>query len=231
MIVKLLFFASVRERIGLSEECLELPEGSTVDDVRRRLAQIHPDLEPLLNACRFSVDSEYANLQQGLRDKSEIGVIPPVSGGSPKNVVYAKIVRSPIDMQSLSSKVADHSHGAGLTFAGTVRADGGGAKAVRHIIYEGYEPMAGQTLYRIAEKAAERHGAAVAVEHRLGCLKVGEISIGIAVATAHRAAGFLALREMIEEIKKDLPIWKKEEFSDGTAGWLGIAQGAHPAED
>lgn len=156
---------------------------------------------------------------QALVDGAQVCVIPPVSGGAGGEAVHVKIVRSPIDMYGLISRVAGGLCGACLTFAGTVREDDRSGRKVVRIEYEGYEPMAEKVLRKIAAEAAARHAARVAVEHRLGTLAVGETSIGIAVASAHRAEGFEALRDIIEAVKRDLPIWKKEEFSDGTSEW------------
>ena len=224
MIVRILFFASVRERIGKSDLRLELPDGSTVSHLQERLSHDHPSLSNLLPVCRFSINSEYAELDQRLPNEAEIGIIPPVSGGAgetgPGEVLHAAIVRDPIDLKALTSKVYSPECGASLNFAGMVRADKEAGRDVQQIIYEGYEKMAEIALREIAQAAARKHQARVAVEHRLGCLKIGEISVGIAVATAHRADGFGALKDIIETIKKDLPIWKKEEFSDGSAQWV-----------
>lgn len=223
MKVRALLFAAVRDRIGSAELVLELPAGSTIQDARHHLAQTHPAASELIRLSRLCLNSEYAALEEILTEGAEIAVIPPVSGGANENAggaVHAEIVREPIRMDDLSSKVSSADCGAALTFAGSVRADVENNRRVRRITYEGYEPMAGNILRQIADTAARRFGARVAAEHRLGTLNVGEISIGIAVACPHRADGFAALREIIEEVKKNLPVWKKEEFSDGAAEWV-----------
>lgn len=222
MRIRVLFFAIARERVGLSERSLELPEGATLIELQRRLSQDHPGISELLSICRFSVNSEYANPDQELPAAAEVAVIPPVSGGSPVagGCIHADIVRTPIDMGQLASKVSSPGAGATLTFAGTVRADGAQGNAVVRITYEGYEPMAREKLCAIAARAASAHGVYVAVEHRLGDIAVGEISIGIAVSSPHRPPGFAALREIIENVKKELPVWKKEEFSNGASVWV-----------
>ena len=132
-------------------------------------------------------------------------------------------------MGEIAARVAGTDSGAVLTFAGSVRADGPDRRRVLRISYEGYEPMALSILRRIVEQAERTHGGRAYADHRLGTLEAGEISIGIAVASPHRADGFAALREIIEQIKKDLPIWKKEEFSDGTSEWVNCAAGREKA--
>lgn len=222
-------FAVVREQIGKSQLQIELPEGSTLQDIQNHLAGEYPGLSALLSVCRFSVDSEYALPTHVLADGTEVGVIPPVSGGAQTDgeVLHAKIVRTPILPEMLIAKVSSPTCGAALTFTGAVRQDAEAGKSVVRITYEGYEPMSEDVLRRIAESAARAHHARVAVEHRLGALQTGEISVGIAVASPHRAAGFSALREIIEAIKKDLPIWKKEEFSDGSSEWVNCRVEKH----
>ncbi len=87
--------------------------------------------------------------------------------------------------------------------------------------YEAYVPMAEETLYAIAAEAATRFGVGgVAALHRTGSLQIGEASVAIAVASAHRADAFDAARYVIEQIKTRLPIWKREEYADGSFVWL-----------
>ena len=209
---------------------MALPDGSTLEDLQKRIAADHAAAAGLLSVCRYAVNAEYAEAGQVIPDGAEVGVIPPVSGGAgdAECVVHSQIVRRPIDVQALASAVAVPECGAALTFAGAVRRDSAEGRTVTRITYEGYERMAEETLGRIAGEVARQHGARVSVEHRLGCLEIGEISVGIAVAAPHRGDGFAALRDMIERIKKDLPIWKKEEFSDGTAEWLGAGDRSPP---
>ncbi len=227
----LLFFAAARDIAGTGELRIEVPPGTRIGAVRDKLAAEYPGLKPLLAVCRFCVNSDYAPVDASLKDGDEIGVIPPVSGGSAGagGPVFTELVRDPIDIGELAKRTADGSSGAILTFAGTVRSGGDRGRTVVRIEYEGYEPMAREVLRRIAEQAAGRFGARAAVSHRLGVLEVGEVSVGIAVSTPHRSEGFSALREIIEEIKKDLPVWKKEIFSDGQSEWVNCSTRAHRA--
>lgn len=206
---------------------MELPGGACLRDLQQKLSADHPSLSPLLSACRFSVNEEYADPGIRLADGAEIGVIPPVSGGAGDSwvAVHARIVRAPIDISSLAASVASASCGATLTFAGTVRADEASGRSVIQITYEGYDTMSEKVLRTIAGDMSRKHQVRVAVDHRLGSLKIGETSVGIAVACPHRTDGFAALREIIETIKRDMPIWKREEFSDGTSAW--VQSGGH----
>jgi len=135
-----------------------------------------------------------------------------------------RIVTEPISMAALEARVADPGAGAVVTFAGTTRNETGGREVVS-LTYEAYGEMAAAKLAEIGEEIAARFDVLrVAIEHRTGTLSVGEVSVGIAVSSAHLPAAFDACRHAIEAIKKDVPIWKREEFADGTSEWV------HPGE-
>lgn len=134
--------------------------------------------------------------------------------------VRTAIVERPIDYAALLAEVADHATGASLLFVGTVR-DVNEGRAVTGIEYRAYTAMAERELRAIAEEAAQRFGlAAVAIEHRLGVLALGEGSVAIAVSHARRARAYEASRYAIEELKRRVPIWKLEHYVDGTREWV-----------
>jgi molybdopterin synthase catalytic subunit len=136
------------------------------------------------------------------------------------SVVHAAIVSDPIDTNELVARVGAAEHGAVLLFLGTVR-DHNDGRPVHGVGYEAYEEMARAVLTTVAEEAASKlETGAVAVEHRVGELAVGDVSVAIAVAAPHRAPAYQASRYVIEEIKKRLPVWKHERYADGEARWL-----------
>lgn len=136
-------------------------------------------------------------------------------------VIYADVVTEPIDTAAVLADVGDAGDGAVLLFVGTVRNHAGG-RPVDGITYDAYEAMAREVLRAIAGEAAEILGTErVAVVHRIGALKVGEVSVAIAVSSPHRAEAYEASRYVIEEIKKRLPVWKKEHYSNGEEEWVG----------
>lgn len=143
----------------------------------------------------------------------------------------ARLVDRPIDVSALTREVADVGCGATTVFLGTVR-DLNDGRAVSGIDYRSYERMAASELQAIADEVAARHqGARVVVEHRLGYLELGDTSVGIAVAHARRAASMDAARTVIEEIKKRVPIWKREHYVDGTREWVDPTKSvAHPGQ-
>jgi molybdopterin synthase catalytic subunit len=135
-------------------------------------------------------------------------------------MIHAHVVREPIDPGAVLAQVGDAGDGAVLLFLGTVR-DHAGGRAVKGLSYDAYEEMARDVLGAIAVEAAERLGTdRVAVVHRVGEMRVGETSVAIAVSSPHRAEAYEASRYVIEEIKKRLPVWKKERYRGGAEAWV-----------
>jgi molybdopterin synthase catalytic subunit len=128
---------------------------------------------------------------------------------------HVRVTSAPIDLAALHGDVLDAGAGAILSFVGTVRDNKHGRRVLR-IDYHAYDSMARRVMQRIAQDASTRWPLQrLVVVHRIGLLEVGEASVAIFLSTAHRAAGFEALRFVIEELKRDVPIWKKEHFEDG----------------
>lgn len=133
---------------------------------------------------------------------------------------HAWITRDPIGAESVLSLVGGASDGATVLFLGHVR-DRNDGQSVSGMRYEAYVDMAERVLADIADTAAAGLGrGAVAVVHRIGDLRVGEVSVAIAVSSPHRRNAFGACREIIEAVKSRLPVWKQERYADGSAEWL-----------
>ncbi len=138
------------------------------------------------------------------------------------DVRIAKISEQPLDVAAHLAAVDDHAAGAVASFIGTVRDhDPDATTAVVALEYSAH-PDAEQTLREIALRAAGERAAIVAVSHRVGRLTVGEAAVVIAVATPHRAESFEICREVIEDIKRSLPVWKRQVEADGTTAWKGL---------
>jgi len=134
-------------------------------------------------------------------------------------VPQVAVTSEPLESDALAALVEAKGDGAVVTFAGLVR-DHNQGRHVQFLEYEAYEPLAVRALQRIVDEARELWpGARVAVHHRLGRLEIGEASIVIAAASAHRADAFAACRYTIERVKQIVPIWKREHF-DGGDVWL-----------
>ncbi|MBA2683182.1 MAG: molybdenum cofactor biosynthesis protein MoaE [Gemmatimonadaceae bacterium] len=141
--------------------------------------------------------------------------------------VRTAIVRRAIDVSALLSEVGDTANGATVIFLGHVREMNDG-RTVSGIEYSAYGEMAERELAAIASECAAHFGVAhLVAEHRLGALELGDVSIAIAVAHPHRAEAYEASRFVIEEVKRRLPIWKREGYVDGTSDWVNAAGIAH----
>lgn len=132
----------------------------------------------------------------------------------------SRLIRESIDVARLVSAVSDDACGAAAVFIGTVRHQNDG-RPVEGIEYTAYEAMADAELERVIGEVKARHpGLRVAVLHRLGLLRVGEASVAIACVHPHRAPALDACRYVIEELKRRVPIWKRELYTDGTREWV-----------
>lgn len=139
--------------------------------------------------------------------------------------MHSAIVERPIEAARLMTRVSDASCGAVVLFVGTVR-DRNSGRAVTGIEYSAYREMAERELAAIVADAEARFpGVHLAVEHRIGYLALGEASIAIAAAHAHRALAYDASRHVIEETKRRVPIWKCEHYADGTREWVHAGSG------
>jgi molybdopterin synthase catalytic subunit len=168
-----------------------------------------------MRSAAIAVNHSYAPPDQLLNDGDEVAILPPVSGGSDHDQPLIALVREPIDAASIERAIKAAADGAVCIFDGIVRNHTRG-RATLHLDYEAYEDMALKQMHLLRSEAIEHFGVReVAIVHRLGRLVVGETSIFIAVASAHRGAAFNACRFVIDTLKKTVPIWKKEQFVDG----------------
>jgi molybdopterin synthase catalytic subunit len=137
-------------------------------------------------------------------------------------VVLADVRDGAVEVGECAAAVDDPAAGAVVTFGGVVRNHDGG-RSVTEIEYVGH-PTAGQVVAEVAADVAARFPVdAVAVVHRVGTLRVGDVALAAAVSAAHRAEAFEATAELVEEIKRRLPVWKRQVFPDGTHEWTGSA--------
>jgi molybdopterin synthase catalytic subunit len=142
---------------------------------------------------------------------------------------YIELTQHPIDYQALTERVRSPRAGAVLLFLGTVREFTSGRQTLR-LGYEAYPQMALSKMRELAVQAAQRWPLTeVAMVHRLGVLELGEISVAIAVSTPHRDQGFEAGRWLIDTLKEVVPVWKQENWSDGTQEWVHPGIGGNGA--
>lgn len=223
MNVRVLFFGVLKDVTGRGSDLLSLPDHARLADIFAHYEKLSPQLGRFASSVAVSINHEFAELDCKVKDGDEIAFLPPVSGGLEKSQSTSKasvgrpcsIVREKIDTQAVLGKLKHSTDGAAVVFEGVVR-DNTRGRHTLYLVYEAYEEMAPKQMNALAEEALLKFSIReVAMVHRLGRLEIGETSVLIAVASAHRAAAFDACRWLIDTLKRTVPIWKKEYFEDG----------------
>lgn len=220
-------FASARELLGAESLDLELADGATVATAKEVLAERAPDFArlPLAQA----VNRAYAADDAVLADGDELAFIPPISGGAPEPPRFAfSLHDGELDARALERACRSDRDGALCTFVGVTR-DHNDGQRVKGLAYEAYAEMAEPVLLRIcaevvaAEEARGREVGRIRVAHRLGEVPVGEASVVVVVAAPHRGPAFDVCHEVMDRLKKEVPIFKKEWLDDGSgeSRWVG----------
>jgi molybdopterin synthase catalytic subunit/molybdopterin converting factor small subunit len=209
MHVTITLFAGLRDRAGTGALSLELPDGARVADALAAVGELTEGVSVVM-----AVNREYADETHPRAAGDELALIPPVSGGSPDAGprLHVRISDERLALDPLVELVRDPRAGAVVTFSGVTR-------DVDHLDYEAYAEMALAQMREIVAQAAASHGlCAAAAEHRVGAVALGEPSVLIAASAPHRREAFAGAREMIDEIKARVPIWKREsgEWVAGT---------------
>ena len=227
MHVKVIPFGMLKDWLGCPAVDLELEEGATVADLLKTLVNGEGAGRPEQNLAGIAVgvNAEYATAARVLREGDEVALLPPVSGGkdgpdlsfiaAPGIQTAVGLYRSPIEAAEIVQAIKRAEDGAVVVFDGIVRNNSRGRQTLC-LDYEAYEEMADRQMRELAAEACNRFGVRqVVLVHRLGRLEIGETSVLIVVASAHRAQAFDACRWLIDTLKQTVPIWKKEIFADG----------------
>jgi MoaE-MoaD fusion protein len=239
MQIRVIAFGVLKEWLSADAATVELPEGATVAELLEQLQAGLPERAPkdTFHGIAVGVNAEYAQAAQILHHGDEVGLLPPVSGGGaspmgtertgtarPANPleeisadlnVLVALTREVIDAGRIVAASKSGEDGAVVVFDGIVRNHSRGRRTL-HLDYEAYEEMAVGQMRELGQKARERFGVRqVTIVHRLGRLEIGETSVLIVAASAHRSAAFEACRWLIDTVKQTVPIWKKETFADG----------------
>ena len=243
MTIKVRLFAMLRQQAGWREREIELPQGATIGYAWQFLIDESPALAAQRDSVRFARNREYAAADETLTDGDELALIPPVAGGAAADTfIRLQVTVHPIDdelLAELRRTVPTTADGAVVLFLGQTRDSAGTpspgeeAEAARHtgkpvvaLEYEVFDEMALNVLRAIAAEIEERFGVTrLAIVHRSGIVPLGEVSVVVCAASAHRSAAFDAARYGIEELKARAPIWKSEQYADGSV-WIGA-----PARD
>lgn len=219
--VRVLFFGAAREAAA-DELTLTFPEGTKARAAFERLLGDYPGLRRFRASLLVAVNQEYArDLEVELKEGDELALFPPVSGGGeePAGVEGAQdffeLTTEPIDVGAVARRVVPSRCGATVTLDGYAREWTKGRRTL-HLVYEAYAPMALAELHRLGAEAHRRFDIEhVGIVHRTGRTDIGETSVVISVSAPHRRAAFEACEWAIRELKRTVPIWKKEFFEDG----------------
>jgi molybdopterin synthase catalytic subunit/molybdopterin converting factor small subunit len=209
MRVRVRLFAMLRERAGRDSLDLALADGATVADAIEAV-RADPGLDEMLGRLpvRMAVNRDYASLETELASGDELALVPPVSGGA--RAVHVRLTDERLSIEALSGVVGRPGAGAIVVFQGTTR-------EVPRLDYEAYAEMAEERIAAILDDCIAAHGLeAAAAEHRVGSVPLGETSVIVAVSAAHREAAFAGAREVIDRIKAEAPIWKREVTETGS---------------
>jgi len=214
----------LRDITGCTEEAIEVDPGARVDSIFERYAGRFPRLQELASSIVLASNHQFCDRSEIVRENDEIAFLPPVSGGSGRytqQILDAKpghffaLTREPIDTPGIAKQLLQGVDGALVNFEGVVRNNTKG-RPTEFLDYECYEPMAIKTLADIGRELAATHAISrIAMVHRLGRMRVGETSVAVIVTAPHRKPAFEAALEGINRLKRTVPIWKKEHFTDG----------------
>ncbi len=217
MQIRVLFFGVLRDVAGQNSDLLDLPESAKVNDLLSHLQEQIPRLVDHLSCIAVSVNQEYARRESSLKSGDEVALLPPVSGGSDEKTAHSRaiLVTEKIDTHALLERIKQPEDGATVVFEGVVRNHSRGRRTL-FLDYDAYPAMAVKEMEALAEEALCKFQVRdVAIVHRIGRLQIGETSVAIVVASAHRTVAFKACHWLIDALKRTVPIWKKEYFEDG----------------
>lgn len=214
MKVRARFFGLYRELVGSNQTELEIDDNSNLAKFKQKLLTVFPQLSKFKEVMLLAVNSEYGTSEQKIKDGDEIAVLPPLSGGAD-----VELTSSPISVEALAAKVKQNRHGALVTFTGTIRDNNEGHKVLA-MEYEAFDEMALKKLAEVAAEVRSRwQSVDIAISHRIGNLKVGDVALVVVVGSPHRKEAFEACQYAVDRIKEIVPIWKKETRENGEV-WI-----------
>jgi len=221
--VRVLFFGAARDAVGQEQIEVELESPINADGARAKLLSDYPSLQRFGNSLLFAVNQQYAQSNREISEGDELAVFPPVSGGSEVAQTsvcesvqdFFELTTDRIDVGAVARRVVLPQCGATVTLDGYAREWTKGRRTL-YLVYEAYKPMALSEMKRLGAQAHEKFDIAhIGIVHRTGRLEIGETSVVISVSAPHRQAAFEACEWAIRELKRTVPIWKKEVFADG----------------
>lgn len=247
--VRVLFFGAARDAVGHSEATVSLSGPVNGAGAFEQVLARFPSLRRFGRSLLFAINEEYAPADREVHEGDELAVFPPVSGGAASDGEmgrsgdtateslaetsvrkgttstpdFFELTNDPIDVGAVARRVVLPECGATVTLDGYAREWTKGRRTL-HLVYEAYATMALSEMRRLGQEAHERFSIAhIGIVHRTGKLEIGETSVVIAVSAAHRRAAFEACEWAIRELKRTIPIWKKEVLEDGEVWVEGSA--------
>jgi len=218
--IRVLFFGAARDVVDANPLDLSLEAPATVGSAFQSLVARFSQLERFGRSLLFAVNQEYATRDTLLKENDELAVFPPVSGGSHD---FFELTTEPIDVGMVARRVVLPECGATVTLDGYAREWTKGKRTL-YLVYEAYDEMALTEMQRLGTEAHQKFDIAhLGIVHRTGRLEIGETSVVIAASAPHRQAAFQACEWAIKELKRTVPIWKKEVFESGDEEWVGAA--------
>ena len=220
ILVEVLVFAILREKLGVTRLERVVCPGTTVGQIVDQLFSEHQEISGFRPYVRVALNEAFIDdgeMQKVVQREDVIALIPPVSGGAARPL----LTEEPIAAKRLVDDVYTNDCGAVVTFEGRVR-NHTGAHQVISLDYEAYGAMAERKLNELLMEVRWSHpDVRVSLQHRLGALSLGEVAVAIAVASPHRKASFAACASLIDRLKEDVPIFKKE-YREGGDIWVGL---------
>ena len=223
MKVNIFFFASLKDRAQTGKAEFELPQGSTIAELKKSLAQAFPGIESLLPRTIASINRQFAFDEDAIPENAEIALFPPVSGGAQYTTI-TKVVYETLDLDEITAQLTLQTTGAVCMFTGIVR--GETHREDPHLTtsleYDAYIPMAEEKMLQIADEIRARWPEieGIALIQRIGLLQPRTPTVIVACASSHRNNGiFEASHYGIDRLKEIVPIWKKEIGPQGQT-WI-----------
>lgn len=222
MNIRIRLFAGIAEQVGQTTVALSVPDDATADVVKTAFATAFPVCAPIIAQTLVAINRSYADAEQTVSPTDEVALIPPVSGGSPEetgSLSSCRITQDVLDVASAYQQLEDPLCGGTVLFSGTVRSWTRGRQSL-YLDYDAYQDMALVQMQRIrAEVEAASPGVKTLQWHRVGRLLPTDIAVICAASAPHREAAFTAAKTLIDRLKKEVPIWKKEFYADGETTW------------
>ena len=226
--ISILFFANLREIVGMKAISLDIPHGSTIAELKGQIADLYPLLAPHLETTLISVNKEYGFDDEVVPEGAEVALFPPVSGGSGtesgEQPTFLAIQEGELDLNQMVRQITLPKTGAAVVFTGMVRAvtEQGEAHKTDYLEYQAYQEMAEEQLQKVANEIRDRWSAVqgIVIIQRIGHLDAGTPTVAIACSAGHRDSGvFEAARYGIDRLKQIVPVWKKE-VGPGGEQWI-----------